>query len=336
VHRHGQLFDAVVAVETLREAFLRAARGKRCRSCVRMFEADLDTHLASMSASAADATFPHGRFRQFVIHDPKRRVITAPCFEERVLHHAIVAVCEPVFERWLIADTYACRPGRGREAAVIRAAGFSRRFPWCVHLDVRSCFDSIPHERLTGRLACRFKDPRLLLLFTNIIQAFRRGIGRGLPIGSLCSQHFANFYLGWLDRHIKETLRVRGYVRYMDDLVIWGADHDSVAGVAVMATEWSRHNLGLELKPAPMKRTADGFDFLGCRVYSSHIGLSRRSRVRWQRRVRWLMRLHRLCEIGQRDLQSRLEAATAFTFAADARTWRFRQSVLDTLPVGDP
>ena len=172
-------------------------------------------------ASWRKIVFPVGRFSQFVIHDPKERIITAPCFAERVLHHAVMNVCEPKFEQWLINDTYACRVGRGQGAALSRAQQFARRFPFFLKIDVRKYFDSISHEILLSRLDLLFKDRRLLDLFERIVHSFRGNLGRGLPIGSLTSQHLANFYLGWFDRYAKETLRLKGYVRYMDDMALW-------------------------------------------------------------------------------------------------------------------
>ncbi len=130
---------------------------------------------------------------------------------ECVLHHANMNVCEPVMDRWLIDDTFACRTGKGREAAIERAQYFTRSAIWFLKLDVRKYFDSVPHAKLMGFLERRFKDRRLLDLLNRIIVAYRGDLGIGLPIGSLTSQHFATFYLGWLDRFAKEALQVRGY-----------------------------------------------------------------------------------------------------------------------------
>jgi RNA-directed DNA polymerase len=125
-------------------------------------------------------------------------------------------VCEPVFERWLISDTFACRQGKGRLAALDRARKFAACHPFFLKLDVRRYFDSVPHDVLYRRLDRLIKDPRLLCLLHRIIGSFSTTPGRGLPIGSLTSQHFANAYLGALDRFVKERLRVTGYVRNQD------------------------------------------------------------------------------------------------------------------------
>jgi retron-type reverse transcriptase len=193
--RTGNLFSKITARDNLRLAVYRALRGKRERRDAREFVADLEANLRRMAAGLQSGSFPLGRCIQFTIHDPKERLITAPCFAERVLHHAIMNVCEPEFERFLIDQTYACRRGKGRIAALQRAKRYSRQYPVMLKFDVRKCFDSIPHEHLLERLQRRFKDRSLLELFERIIDAHETSPGHGLPIGSLMSQHLANFYL---------------------------------------------------------------------------------------------------------------------------------------------
>ena len=119
--RIGNLFERVLERDNLGLAVGKAMRGKRDRPEVIAFLHQLESRLAEMAEQIQTGTFPQGRYRQFLIFDPKERIISAPCFAERVLHHAVINVCEPVFERWLIADTFACRKGKGRLAALVRA-----------------------------------------------------------------------------------------------------------------------------------------------------------------------------------------------------------------------
>jgi hypothetical protein len=332
--RAGQLFEQVVARDNLRLAFHQALRGKRTRPDARSYAEQLDRHLEALAARLQDGTFPVGRFRQFVIHDPKERLITAPCFAERVLHHALMNVCEPLLDRWLITDTYACRRGKGRIAALRRAQYFARRFGYFLKLDIRKYFDSIPHDRLLGRLARRFKDRRLLRWFERIVRSFRGVPGRGIPIGSLTSQHLANFYLGWFDRFVKETLRFRGYVRYMDDIALWGNDAAALQAALGAGEAFLWQELGLEVKPSPyLNRTEHGMDFLGCRVHRRHLTLNRRSRVRFGRKLRRLERQFLDGAIDGGQLQQRATALLAFTRSAGVSSWRVRSAVLQRLPV---
>jgi len=336
MRRAANLFDQILERENLRLAFHKAARGRRGQAVVRQFAAGLDQRIATMSVAIREGTFPVGRFQQFLIRDPKERVITAPCFDERVLHHAIMNVCEPVMDRWLIDDTFACRTGKGREAAIERAQRFSRNATWSLKLDVRKFFDSVPHAKLMVFLERRFKDRRLLDLLSRIITAYRGELGVGLPIGSLTSQHFANFYLGWLDRFVKESLRVRGYVRYMDDMILWHADLGQLRAMHQQCNDFARESLGLKFKPSDARRTSAGMEFLGCRIWPTHMELNRRSKRRWRCRVKVLARAERLGLISESELQVRLSALTAFAKGARVKSWRFRQSVLQQPSVGDP
>jgi RNA-directed DNA polymerase len=270
--RAGRLMERVLDRETLREAFARASRGRRTNCDAAAFGMRLDENLAELAGDLAEGTYEVGPYHQFTIFDPKERLITAPCFRDRVLHHAVALVCEPVFERLLIADTFACRRGKGRVAAVERARFFARRYPWFLKLDIRKYFDSIDHEILSRQLRRKFKDRRLLDLFDRIIASYKVEPGRGVPIGSLTSQHFANFYLGGLDRFVKEELRAGGYVRYMDDFVIWGENRAWLSSVRERVEEFVARELSLALKPHPYINQARwGMDFLGCRVKPSHI-----------------------------------------------------------------
>jgi retron-type reverse transcriptase len=334
--RVGGLYMPILDRENFILAFHRATRSKQYRPEVREFRNDLTNWLATISQRLDSSKFTFGRFHQFLIRDPKERIITAPCFEERVVHHAIMNVCEPALDRWLIDDTFACRIGRGREAAVQRAMQFWRSKPWCLKLDVRKYFDSISHDRLLELLTLRFKEPRLQDLFEQIVRSFRGTQRIGLPIGSLMSQHFANFYLGWLDRHVKESLRVRGYVRYMDDMLLWGEDRRELMRIQRECESFVAEQLRLEFKPAQIRRDEQGISFLGCRLFPTHVELNRRSKQRWQRRVQFLGKAYRLGLLSDLQLQQRLSSLTAFARGAGVRSWKFRRSVLKPWLVDEP
>ncbi len=334
MRRAGQLFDAILDRENLQWAFWKASHGKPASRAVREFAADLDGNLFRLARGLQDGTLELGRFDQSVIYDPKQRIITAPWFEERVLHHAIMNVCQPVLESWLIRDTYACLPGRGREAAIARARGFSASEGFFLKTDIRKYFDSVSHDVLLARLERLFKDRRLLVLLERIVRSFRGSLGCGLPIGSLMSQHFANFYLGWFDRYVKETLRVRGYVRYMDDTLLWGSSAASLRETLDQCRTYIDDKLCLTFKPEPyINRTRHGVDFLGCRVFPSHVVLNRRSRRRFTGKLRALETSYLDGQIGEDELQARSTSLVAFTMAAGARSWHFRRAVLEQMPV---
>jgi len=208
--------DEIASWHNLNLALERAARGKRYRPEVMAFLESADVNLATLQSQLLAGTVPLGNMTRFHIRDPKPRVIHAPCFQERILHHAIMAHVGPVLERALVDDTFACRTGKGTLAAVQRSQHHVRRFPWYAKLDIRQYFASVDHEILKGQLRRRLKPGPLLTLLDRIIDAHQDAPGKGLPIGALTSQVFANFYLTPLDRFLLETCKVAGMVRYMD------------------------------------------------------------------------------------------------------------------------
>lgn len=156
MRRVTNLFNDIPDPDNLRVAFDKASRGRRGQAGVRQFAAELDRRIVAMSGGIRNETFPVGRFHQFLIRDPKQRVITAPHFDERVLHHAIMNVCEPVMDRWLIADTFACREAKGREAAIARA----HRFGICSYSSIRIHIGRCGRSRTTRSWHCLSRVPK--------------------------------------------------------------------------------------------------------------------------------------------------------------------------------
>ncbi len=327
--RAGNLWPAILERENLLRAYHLAARGKRGKMDVRRFAADFDQNIDRLRAGMADGSFVVGGFHVFKVYDPKERTIHAARFEERVFHHALMNLCEPVLERQAVCHTYACRRGKGRLRAIAAAERAARRCGWYLKLDIRKYFDSVPHAPLLAGLRRVFKDRTVLAWLERIVRSHETSPGRGLPIGSLTSQHLANFFLSGLDRCCQQQAGVVAYVRYMDDFVCWSADKASLlaAGRAIEAMVGQELGLALKHPPCP-QRTGLGMDFLGYRIFPGHTTLSRRSKIRYRRKVRVLGRLDEAGRIGERGLQERLEALTAF--CRPVRSWRFRRGVLST------
>ena len=221
--RVGHLMPGIVEWENLLLAFCRAERGLSDKHEADVYRENLDENLRFLRDGLADGSFPFGEYHSFEVRDPKTRMIHAPAFRERVAQHAIFNLCEPIMEKKLIDDCFACRKGKGTHGALKRAQVFARRYKWYLKLDVRRYFDSVVHSQLLEMLGRVFKDAHLLKLFAQIIGGYETERGRGLPIGSLASQFFANHYLSQLDRTCKQVLRVPGYLRYMDDFILWGS-----------------------------------------------------------------------------------------------------------------
>lgn len=276
----------------------------------------LDANLAGLRQRLLAGTCRFDTYRFFTVRDSKERLISVAPFADRVLHHAVMDVCAPVFERAQVFDSYAYRAGKGTRAALERAAAFARSFPFYMKLDVHRYFDSIRHRRLKALLARLFEEPRLLSLLDAVVDGyapFAKRPGAGLPIGNLTSQYFANHYLAGLDHYAKESVRVPAYVRYMDDIVVWGRSTGEVWRWGQALRARGEHDLELQLGPTCANRSAAGLPFLGFVVLPSGLRLSARSCRRARRRLR---ACDRALERGQIDQ----EAAAATARGVLART----------------
>ena len=325
MRRDKHLWASVIERGNLLRAFHQAARGKRRKLEVGEFAADLDGNLSRMRRELEDRTFQTGQFHTFKIRDPKERTIHAARFPERVFHHALMNLCEPVLERQSVFHSYACRKGKGRLAAIAVAERAARGAAWYLKLDIRKYFESIPHEPLIARLRHLFGDAEVLFWLEQILRGHQAARGHGLPIGSLTSQHLANFYLGPLDRFCQAHAAVSGYVRYMDDFVCWGSEKRGLVELGREIQSVAVNQLGLFLKYPPCPQpTARGMDFLGYRVFPSHTKLARRSKVRYARRLRALAHLHESGRLTEMQVQQRLTAITAFVLPTRSHGLRKR------------
>ena len=311
--RTGNLLERVADPANLRLAFWKAARGKSAAREVIEYRFRLEDNLVNLRDGILKGTVEVGCYHFFKIYDPKGRNICAAAFAERVLHHALINVCEPIFERRLVFDTYACRTGKGRIKALARAQHFARRHEWYLKLDVRRYFDSIDHEAMISLLERILKDRAVLAIFKRIIGSHAVAPGKGLPIGNLTSQHFANLYLGELDHHAKEILRVPGYVRYMDDFVLWADDKATLRGWLGEVIGFLDSNLKLEVKPPQINETWRGMPFLGCRIHEDHLRLDTRGRKRFAHKLHALESEYAAGDIGGLELQTRATAMIAYT-----------------------
>jgi hypothetical protein len=235
-------------------------------------------------------------------------------------------VCHHYFDRYLTADSYASRKNKGTHAALARAQEFTQNHAFFLKLDVKKFFDSIHHGVLKGQLVRRFKDERLLAIFFQVIDSYQAQPDRGVPIGNLTSQYFANHYLAGLDWFIKQGLRCRAYVRYMDDLMLWHSDKAYLKQAHAQINGYLAHELRLELKPAQLNRTNLGVPFLGYRQFASHRRLLHKSKIRFIRKIRRADAGLAAGTIGESQYQARVLPLLAFVRQADTRP--FRQSVL--------
>lgn len=267
-----------------------------------------------------------GNYRFFKIFEPKERQICASAFSEQVLHHALINICHPYFERAQIFDSYASRIGKGTYAATGRAQSFSRANKWYLKLDVRKFFGSVHHRVLKMQLDRLFKEDRLLAIFGKIIDSYESSPERGLPIGNLTSQYFANHYLAGLDHTIRERWRIRGYVRYMDDMVLWHKDKTALIDLRDEIRNFIEIKLRCELKPETLNRTALGISFLGYRIFPQYMHLTQQSKIRFIHKFRILEDKYDTGEWSESACQR--HALPLFAFVCKADTKVFRKNVI--------
>jgi retron-type reverse transcriptase len=321
------LYLKIAEADNLRLAFKKATRGKSDKPDVIEYRCNLDENLSHLRNMLLSGEIESGPYYFFTVRDPKERIISAAPFQDRVLHHAVMNICEPVFEAYAIHDSYACRTGKGLHLALKRAQGFSRHYAWYLKLDIRKYFDSIHHDTLKTLLAKRFCDKRLLELFADVIASYETAPGRGLPIGNLLSQHFANFYLGNMDHWLKEARGIGGYLRYMDDFLLFGNDRMALKAELRALEEYTDRTLQLHIKDnRQLNRSCLGIPFLGFRIFPHTVRLLPRSRKRFADKL-WQFEQETLAGcMTEAQLVRKVTSIVSFTTSAEAAG--FRRAVL--------
>ncbi len=280
--RANHLLEAIADPDNLRLAFWKARKGKNGKDDVENFRHLLDKNLLQIRKELLSGNVDVGNYHYFTIYEPKQRKVCAAAFRERVIHHALMNICHPYFDKYHIHDSYASRINKGVFAAVERALKFNKKYSFFLKLDVRGFFDNVDHQILKNLLFNRFKEQKLQNIFTTIIDSYEVSNGKGLPIGNLTSQYFANHYLAVADHYIKETLKADAYVRYMDDMVIWDNDKTNLLITGKNFQTFVNTKLQLTLKPFCLNKTEKGLPFLGFVLFKKNIRLTNASKLRFR------------------------------------------------------
>ncbi len=345
--RYGNLWPQVIDFENLLRAARQAQRGKRYRPNVLAFNYDLEQELLRLQTELCQHTYRPGKYRTFRIKDPKPRMISAAPYRDRVVHHALCNVIEPLLDRALIADTYANRVGYGTHRALHRFVQFARSSRYVLQCDICKYFPSLDHNILKSILRKKLKCSETLWLIDAIIDNSnpqgdylvyfpgdtlltpleRR---KGLPIGNLTSQFFANLYLSGLDHFVKEQLRVQKYLRYVDDFALFSDDREFLAE-ARLAVEEYLQTLRLTVHPVKSQlfATRHGANFVGFRVLPDRIRVRRNNIVRSRRRLRQLRQDYDQGLVSLSDLAQQLQSWEAHLMHGD--TYQLRRDIFDQL-----
>jgi retron-type reverse transcriptase len=290
---YKNLFARITDFANLHEAARLTQKGKRfCPETLR-FNYGLERELLALQEELLSGAYQPGGYRAFYVNDPKHRRINVAPYRDRVVHHAICNILAPLWDSSMIADTYACRKGKGTHQAILRFNQFARRYPYVLKCDISKFYDSIDHAVLKKILFRRIPEVKVRALLAKIVDsaAVVSGTTASLPIGNLTSQWFANLYLSDFDYFVKTTLCCPAYVRYMDDFAFFAATKTKLHTVFSVARDYLA-GLGLTLveRKCNLYRVTDGVNFLGFKIFPTHRLLLKRNIHRVKRRLCWFQR----------------------------------------------
>ncbi len=262
----------MITLENLFLSWREFKRGKTKRKDVQEFEFNLEDNIFQLYNELKNKTYKHSKYSSFYIQDPKLRNIHKAKVKDRIVHHLISKYLQHIYEKTFIHDSYSCRLNKGTHKAVNRLRRFSLKQSknnktnfYCLKCDIKKFFDSVDHNILIEILEKEIKDGKILWLLKEIVRSFHRIENKGIPLGNLTSQYFANIYLNELDQFIKHKLKIKYYLRYTDDFVILDRNKDYLENIIIPISEFLKNQLNLCLHPDKiiMRKYNQGIDFLG-------------------------------------------------------------------------
>lgn len=342
----GTLFQRITSFANLLQAARLASRGKRLRPNVATFALDLESELYQLQQELISRSYRPGPYRTFLIHDKKPRFISAAPFRDRVVHHALCQVIEPAFERSFIHHSYANRVGKGTHRALDTCQAWAQQYAYVLQCDIQQFFPAIDHAILQQELHRRIQDGGLRRLIRLILAS---GVGvlsdeyemnyfagddlfaihrpRGLPIGNLTSQFWANCYLNPFDHFVTRDLGCAAYLRYVDDFLLFTNHPEQLRRWRTAIIErLATLRLTLHTKRAVVRPTEHGVPFLGFVVYPQHRLLKRRKGVAYCRRLHDLLAAYRAREVGRDLIDQSLQGWINHVRYGD--TWGLRTALL--------
>lgn len=272
--RETHIYQQLISVENLFQAWGEFRKGKRKRKDVQVFERDLEDNLFNLHQTLKDKTYQHGSYKSFYVYDPKQRHIHKAFVADRIIHHLLYKYLYLLFDKSFIHDSYSCRLNKGTHKAVKRLENFTRKVSqnysrscWALKCDIKKFFASVDHRVLVELLENKVKDEGILWLLLKVINSFHSefGNGKGIPLGNLTSQVFANIYLNELDRFVKQKLKVKYYLRYADDFLIVLNNKKGLIGFVDQLKQFLLEKLKLDLHPKKvvLRKLSWGIDCLG-------------------------------------------------------------------------
>jgi len=338
--RYGNLYPQIISFENLFLSAKKAQKGKRFRQSTLEFNFDLESNLFQLQRELQDQTYQPEGYYTFVIHDPKERLISATAYRDRIVHHALCNIIIPLIEPSFIPDCYANRIGFGTHKALKRFTEFARSSRYVLQCDIQKYFPSIDRNILKSIIRKKIKCRDTLELINLILDNsnnFRLESSyeldgtpfmpmtetKGLPIGNLTSQFFANLYLNNFDHFIKEDLKIKKYLRYVDDFALFTDDFDCLKSARI-AIEAYLNSLSLKIHPVKSQlfETKQGINFVGFRILPASIRVRSQNIRIAKKRIKQQIKRYRL---DNPKLQQSIESWYAHLDRGD--TWLLRQQL---------
>lgn len=329
----NSLWESIISWDNLYAAYLEARKGKRYKNQVLTFTENLEENLITLQNQLIWGTWRPHPFRCFLVKEPKPRQISAPIFSDRVVHHALVRVIEPYFERKFIHRSCACRKNKGTMFTIHEAWKLisCRSNTHVLKADIRSYFPSIQHDVLKRIMRRTIRDKKTLSLIDTIID-FSGDSGRGIPIGSLTSQLFANIYLDQLDHYATDELGYGGYIRYMDDFLVTGRTLAQLKRAWIDIDEYLNRSLYISLNSkTQIIPISHGIDYCGYRIFRHFILPRKRNVKRAKNRLRKLA-TGAMTPEGLECFKSSLMSFLGYM--KHCRGYRTTNSVLEKITIG--
>jgi RNA-directed DNA polymerase len=304
-------------------ATAKAVKGKRQRVDVADFTGNLEKNLSLLSQDIIAQKMPYGHYTEFKINDPKPRLIHAACFPDRVFHHAMMNLVGPKLDSSMSHNSYACRVGKGVHKIAKQVQQNMQRYSYFCKIDIDAYFNAIDQQHLQTVLATRLKGEALLKQCQRIIHSYQSSPNKGLPIGSLTSQYFANLYLDGFDRFLEQNGTVKASLRYMDDVIWWCNSRAEAQQSLAMAEGWLQNRRALTVKSnSQINHCAESVLYCGFRINRGAIRPSRRRLRRFiQSLNEWQGRYHS-GDINSLELQSSYAAIASIVANTECREWR--------------
>ncbi|MBT7444651.1 MAG: RNA-dependent DNA polymerase [Methylococcales bacterium] len=284
-------FEQMCSFSNLHAAAKKAFKGKQKKSQVMSCVFNMEAEIFSLQEKLLSGEYQPQPYRYFTVQEPKKRDIAAAHIQDRIIHHALCNILGSTFESVMLENSFACRVNKGQHKAVKQAQYLSRQYHYVLKFDVRHFFASVDHQVMLSILSPLIQDKRLFKLCETIIcypLELAEAENKGLPIGNLTSQYFANLYLNELDWFIMEELNHAPFIRYMDDVLLFSDDKAALWQKLDAIQSFLCARLQLRLKPSmtQLMPVAEGFNYLGMRIFPALIRLQSKTKSRFIRRAK--------------------------------------------------